>query len=53
VRLEHGPSVEDELLRRGYARILTIPPNDDRARHYASLQRQAREAGRGLWGACP
>jgi endonuclease YncB( thermonuclease family) len=53
VRVEGGPLVEDELLRRGYARTLTIPPNNDRARHFASLERRARGAGIGLWGACP
>ena len=53
VRVEHGASVEDELLRGGYARTLTIPPNDDRASHYAALERRARSRHRGLWGACP
>jgi endonuclease YncB( thermonuclease family) len=41
------------LLRGGYARTLTIPPNDDRASHYAALERRARSGHRGLWGACP
>ena len=53
VRVQGGPLVEDELLRRGYARTLTIPPNDDRARHFRALERRARSEGRGLWGACP
>ena len=53
VRVQGGPLVEDELLRRGYARTLTIPPNDDRARHFATLEREARSERRGLWGACP
>jgi micrococcal nuclease len=53
VRLQSGPLVEDELLRGGYARTLTIPPNDDRARHFAALERKARGERRGLWGACP
>jgi micrococcal nuclease len=53
VRVEGGPLVEDELLRRGYARTLTIPPNDDRAGHFAALERKARAERRGLWGACP
>jgi micrococcal nuclease len=52
VRVEGGPLVEDELLRRGYARTLTIPPNDDRAGRFAALERKARRAARGLWGAC-
>jgi micrococcal nuclease len=41
-----------ELLRRGLARTLTIPPNDRFAEPFAALQRRAARAGRGLWGAC-
>ena len=52
VRVERGPLVEDALLRGGFARTLTIPPNSDRARHFAALERTARAARRGLWGAC-
>ena len=52
VRVHAGPLVEDELLRAGYARTLTIPPNDDRAAHFAALERRARGEHRGLWGAC-
>jgi micrococcal nuclease len=53
VRVEGGPLIEDALLRDGFARTLTIPPNDDRAGHFAALERGARSAQRGLWGACP
>jgi micrococcal nuclease len=53
VRLDGGPLVEDALLRGGYARTLTIPPNDDRAAHFRALERRARTTGRGLWSACP
>jgi micrococcal nuclease len=52
VRVEGGPVVEDELLRGGYARTLTIPPNDDRAGHFAAIERKARSERRGLWGSC-
>jgi micrococcal nuclease len=48
-----GFDLEVELLRGGYARTLTIAPNDDRAARYAALERAARRAGAGLWGACP
>ena len=48
-----GFDLEVELLRRGYARTLTIAPNDDRASRYAALERTARRTGVGLWGACP
>jgi micrococcal nuclease len=44
--------VNAELLRRGLARTLTIPPNDRFAPLFARLERGAARAGRGLWGAC-
>lgn len=48
-----GASLEELLLRDGYARVLYVRPNQ---RHLAVLRRveaQARQARRGLWGACP
>ena len=54
VRVLGGPAdLERTLLARGAARTLAIPPNVDRAAAYAGLESAAREAGRGLWGACP
>jgi micrococcal nuclease len=50
-----GPSpvfVNAELVRRGFATPLTIPPNVAHAPQFARLARQARRAGRGLWSAC-
>jgi micrococcal nuclease len=44
--------VNADLVRRGYARTLTIPPNDSRAALFARLEHEAGRAGRGLWGAC-
>lgn len=44
--------VNAELVRRGLARTLTIPPNDRFAERFERLQRAAATAGRGLWGAC-
>jgi micrococcal nuclease len=44
--------VNAELVRRGYARQLTIAPNDRFARRFGSLVQKARQAGRGLWSAC-
>jgi micrococcal nuclease len=41
------------LLRRGLARTLTIPPNDERAPFFHEQELRAARAGRGLWGACP
>jgi micrococcal nuclease len=48
-----GPRfVNAELARRGFARTLTIPPNDRFARRFKRLQTGAARAGKGLWGAC-
>ena len=41
-------SVEQQLLRLGYARTLAIPPNTAHASEYAAIERAAALAGRGL-----
>ena len=45
--------VNAELLRQGFAQLMTIPPNVRFAEIFVHLQQEAREAGRGLWGAPP
>jgi micrococcal nuclease len=45
--------VNAELVRRGLARTLTIPPNDSFASLFARLAARAGALGRGLWGHCP
>jgi micrococcal nuclease len=52
-RAADGTFVNAELVRRGYARPLTIPPNVRHAGAFTRLARQARGAGRGLWRTCP
>jgi micrococcal nuclease len=47
-----GRFVNAELVRRGLARTLTIPPNDRFAERLKQLEIAAARAGRGLWGAC-
>lgn len=47
-----GHLVNAELIRRGLARTLTIPPNDRFAGRLKRLEMGAARAGRGLWGAC-
>jgi micrococcal nuclease len=47
-----GAFVNAQLVRDGYARILSIAPNVAHARQFAALARTAREGGRGLWTAC-
>jgi len=42
-----------ELLRRGLARTLAIPPNTRYSERFGRLELRAARAGRGLWGACP
>ena len=51
-REEDGLFVNQALVRGGFARTLTVPPNVRYARRFAALARQARRAGRGLWSAC-
>ena len=51
-RTPDGLFVNAELARRGFARQMTIPPNVRFADRFGRLVAQARDAGRGLWGAC-
>ena len=43
--------VNAELVRLGYAQVSTYPPDVKYQDLFLQLQREAREAGRGLWGA--
>jgi micrococcal nuclease len=47
-----GRFVNAELVRRGLARTLTIPPNDRFASRLKRLEKAAARAGKGLWGGC-
>jgi micrococcal nuclease len=42
-----------ELLRQGYAQVTTYPPDVKYVELFLEAQREAREAGRGLWGDPP
>ncbi|RME75339.1 MAG: hypothetical protein D6784_08125 [Chloroflexi bacterium] len=42
-----------EIVRQGYANTLTIPPNVKYESLFRQAEREAREAGRGLWAAAP
>ncbi len=44
--------VNAELVRRGYAQPLSIPPDVRFADRFTALATAARERGRGLWSAC-
>ncbi len=51
-RRSDGLFVNAELLRRGYAQLLTIPPNIAHTDEFVAIAGQAREGAQGLWGAC-
>jgi micrococcal nuclease len=43
--------INAELLRLGFAQVMTVPPNVRHQALFTKLQRDARAAGRGLWAA--
>ena len=47
--LHDGTFVNAELLRNGFAMVLTVPPNVRFADEFLDLQAEAREKNRGLW----
>lgn len=51
-RRSDGLFVNAELLRRGYAQLLTIPPNVAHTDEFVAIAGRARDASQGLWGAC-
>ena len=50
VYLEDGTFLNAELVKQGYANVSTFPPNVRHAELFRSLEREARENSRGLWG---
>jgi len=50
VYLEDGTFVNAEIMKAGYAQIMTIPPNVKYQNLFLELQKEARAKGRGLWG---
>jgi micrococcal nuclease len=50
--LLRGERFNDELLRRGYARLLVLAPNRGHAHELLEAELAAHDAGRGLWGRC-
>ena len=49
VFLEDGTLVNAQLLRLGYGQLLTIPPDVKYVDLFVKMQKEAREAKRGLW----
>jgi micrococcal nuclease len=44
--------VNAEMVRAGFAAAATFPPDVAHAEEFVRLEREARDAGRGLWSAC-
>ncbi|MDD5730651.1 MAG: thermonuclease family protein [Candidatus Omnitrophica bacterium] len=49
VYLKDGTFVNAEIVKEGYASLMTIPPNVKYADLFLKLYRQAREGRKGLW----
>ena len=47
-----GRMFNEELVRKGYASPLTVPPNVEHAERFVRLARRAREEQLGLWRRC-
>ena len=50
--LDDGSLVNETLVRQGYARPLTIAPNDALAARFVAATVAAEADGLGLWAAC-
>ncbi|MFO7756315.1 MAG: thermonuclease family protein [Bacteroidales bacterium] len=49
VYTEKSLFVNAELVKRGYAMVMTVPPNVEYADKFVKLTRKARKKERGLW----
>lgn len=49
VYLEDGRFVNAELVKNGFAMVMTVPPNVKFSDEFVKLQKEARENNRGLW----
>jgi micrococcal nuclease len=49
VYLDDGTFLNAELVKQGYAMVMTVPPNVRFAEEFVKLQQEARENNRGLW----
>jgi len=50
VYLEDGTFVNADLVKTGYATVMTVPPNVKYADTFLKLERKARNQNKGLWG---
>lgn len=49
VFLKDGTFINEEMVKNGYAMVMTVPPNVKYAKLFLKLQQEAREHNRGLW----
>ena len=49
VYLTDGTFVNADLVKNGYAMVMTVPPNVKYADEFINYQQEARENNRGLW----
>jgi micrococcal nuclease len=49
VYLKDGTFVNADLVKNGYAMVMTVPPNVEYAEEFMKLQQEARDNNRGLW----
>ncbi len=47
--LEDGTFVNAEIIKAGYAQVMTVPPNVKYQELFLKLQKEAREKQKGLW----
>ena len=49
VNLSNGKMLNEEIVKAGYANVMTIPPNVKYKDRFLRAYKYARERGRGLW----
>jgi micrococcal nuclease len=49
VYLSNGKMLNEEIVKAGYANLMTIPPNVKYQERFLKAYKEAREHGRGLW----
>ena len=49
VYLKDGTFLNAHLIERGYAQVMTVPPNVKYSDKFLKLQRKARRKNAGLW----
>jgi micrococcal nuclease len=47
--LPSGTMINEEMLNRGYAQLLTMPPNVKHVERFKAALKESQKDGRGLW----